>query len=60
MTNRTRKDAEQLEKVAERNERARKHAADVEETLRKASEKEAKTANKRKQKSIQIKNEPAK
>ena len=60
MANRTRKDAEQLEKMAERKERAREHAADVEETLRKASEKEAKTANKRKQKSIQIKNEPAK
>ncbi len=58
MANRARKDAEQQAKVPERKERARKHAADVEETLRRAGEKEAKTANKRKQNPIQLKNEP--
>ena len=59
LANRARKDAEQQAKVAERKVRAREHAADVEETLRRAGEKEAKTANKRKLKPIELKNEPA-
>ena len=60
MSNRANKDAERQAKAAERVDKAREHAAEVEETLRRAGQKEAKTVNKRKQQPIRLQNETAK
>ena len=57
--NRLRIEAQEIERAAERKQRAHDHAAGVEEALRRAAEKEAKTANKRNQKQLQKNSETA-